>query len=114
MYGLISSTGRAAEAERRHSKGQPLFRLDSPRQQAAPRTRSPSAIAGVDARIVTAKAKIAAAEGQVQQAKGDYEQAVDELTPFRHPSSPYAQSALLATSSCRRSSETLLILGTSR
>src|SRR5215475_9663248 len=95
------------------TKGQPLFRLDSSKQEAALEVARRN-IAEIDARMVTAKAKIAAAEGQVQQAKGDYEQAVDELTPFRHPSSPYAQSALLATSSCRRSSETLLILGTSR
>jgi len=58
--------------------GQPLFRLDSSKQEAALEVAKRN-IAEIDARMVTAKAEIAAAEGQVQQAKGDYEQATDEL-----------------------------------
>jgi multidrug resistance efflux pump len=61
------------------TKGQPLFRLDSSKQEAALEVARRN-IVEVDARMVTAKAEIAAAKGQVQQAKGDYEQAVDELT----------------------------------
>jgi multidrug resistance efflux pump len=61
------------------TKGQPLFRLDSSKQEAALEVAKRN-IAEIDARMVTAKAEIAAAKGQVQQAKGDYEQAVDELT----------------------------------
>jgi len=61
------------------TKGQPLFRLDSSKQEAALEVAKRN-IVEIDARMVTAKAEIAAAEGQVQQAKGDYEQALDELT----------------------------------
>jgi multidrug resistance efflux pump len=60
-------------------KGQPLFRLDSAKQQAAVEVAKRN-IVEIDARMVTAKAEIAAAAGQVQQAKSDYEQALDELT----------------------------------
>src|SRR5215471_11492473 len=60
------------------AQGQPLFKLDSSKQEAALEVAKRN-IAEVDARMVTAKAEIAAAEGQVQQAKGDYEQATDEL-----------------------------------
>src|SRR5215467_2805010 len=60
------------------AQGQPLFKLDSSKQEAALEVARRN-IAEVDARMVTAKAEIAAAEGQVQQAKGDYEQATDEL-----------------------------------
>ena len=56
------------------AQGQPLFRLDSSKQEAALEVAKRN-IAEIDARMVTAKAEIAAAEGQVQQAKGDYEQA---------------------------------------
>jgi len=60
------------------ARGQPLFRLDSSKQEAALEVAKRN-IAEVDARMITAKAEIAAAEGQVQQARGDYEQALDEL-----------------------------------
>ena len=60
------------------TKGQPLFRLDSSKQEAALEVAKRN-IAEIDARMITAKAEIAAAEGQVQQAKGSYEQALDEL-----------------------------------
>jgi multidrug resistance efflux pump len=80
---LPETNGRVAEVHVGLSadvtKGQPLFRLDSSKQEAALEVAKRN-IAEIDARMVTAKAEIAAAEGQVQQAKGNYEQAMDELT----------------------------------
>ena len=80
---LPETNGRVAEVyvglSANVTKGQPLFRLDSSKQEAALEVAKRN-IAEIDARMVTAKAEIAAAEGQVQQAKGNYEQAVDELT----------------------------------
>jgi multidrug resistance efflux pump len=61
------------------TEGQPLFRLDSSKQEAALEVAKRN-IAEIESRMVTAKAEIAAAEGEVQKAKGEYEQAVDELT----------------------------------
>jgi multidrug resistance efflux pump len=60
------------------TKGSPIFRLDSAKQEAALDVARRS-IAEVDARMVAAQAEIAAAEGQVQQAKGAHDAAVDEL-----------------------------------
>jgi multidrug resistance efflux pump len=60
-------------------KGEPIFRLDSAKQEAALEVAKRN-IAEVDARMVTARAEIAASVGQVQEARGSYEQAVDELT----------------------------------
>jgi multidrug resistance efflux pump len=60
------------------TKGQPIFRLDSTKPEAALEVARRN-IAEIDARMVTAQAEIAAAEGQVQEAKGSYEQVVDEL-----------------------------------
>jgi multidrug resistance efflux pump len=60
------------------TKGAPLFRLDSAKQEAALETARRN-IAEIDARMVATQAEIAAAEGQVQQAKGAHEAAVDEL-----------------------------------
>jgi multidrug resistance efflux pump len=80
---LPETNGRVAEVyvglSAEVAKGQPLFRLDSSKQEAAFEVAKRN-IAEIDARMVMAKAEIAAAEGQVQQAKGNYEQAVDELT----------------------------------
>jgi multidrug resistance efflux pump len=79
---LPETNGRVAEVyvglSADVTKGQPVFRLDSSKQEAALEVAKRN-IAEIDARMVTAKAEIAAAEGQVQQAKGNYEQAVDEL-----------------------------------
>jgi multidrug resistance efflux pump len=59
-------------------KGQPIFRLDSQRAEAALEV-SNRQIAEVDAAMIVAQADIAAAEGQIQQARGAYKQALDEL-----------------------------------
>jgi multidrug resistance efflux pump len=59
-------------------KGQPIFRLDSSKQEAAIEVARRN-LKEIDAKMVMAKAEIAAAEGQLQEAKGSYEQAVDEL-----------------------------------
>src|SRR5262249_8842907 len=60
------------------TKGAPIFRLDSSKQEAALEVARRN-IAEIDARMITARAEIAAAEGQVQEATGAYEQALDEL-----------------------------------
>jgi multidrug resistance efflux pump len=59
-------------------KGQPIFRLDSSKQQAALELARKQ-VAEVDAAMVMAKADLAASEGQLQQAKSAYQQALDEL-----------------------------------
>lgn len=59
-------------------KGDPLFRLDSTRQQAALEVAS-RRITEIDAAMLMAQADIAAAEGQIQKAQGAYEQALEEL-----------------------------------
>lgn len=59
-------------------KGQPLFRLDQRKTEAALEV-AVREIAEVDAAMAVAQADIAAAEGQIQQAKGAYQQALDEL-----------------------------------
>ena len=60
------------------TKGSPIFRLDSAKQEAALELARRN-MAELDARMISAQAEIAAAQGQVQQAKGAYEAAVDEL-----------------------------------
>jgi multidrug resistance efflux pump len=60
------------------TKGSPIFRLDSAKQEAALELARRN-IAELDARMISAQAEIAAAQGQVQQAKGAYDAAVDEL-----------------------------------
>lgn len=59
-------------------KGQPIFKLDSARQEAAIDTAKKT-IAEVDAAMVVARSEVAGADGQIQQAKGDLQQAIDEL-----------------------------------
>lgn len=58
-------------------KGDPLFKLDSRRQEAAIETAR-ARIAEVDAALITAKADILTSQGKVDEAKGSYQQAVDE------------------------------------
>jgi multidrug resistance efflux pump len=76
------TSGRVAEIyvapSKQVTKGEPIFRLDSARQEAALELARRN-IAEIDARMVAAQAEIAAAEGQVQQAKSTYEAAQDEL-----------------------------------
>jgi multidrug resistance efflux pump len=59
-------------------QGDPIFTLDSTRQEAAVETARRK-VAEVDAAIVVAQADVLKAEGQVQEAKGAHQQAVDEL-----------------------------------
>jgi multidrug resistance efflux pump len=76
------TNGRVAEIyvtpSKEVTKGQPVFRLDSAKQEAALELARRN-IVQIDARMVAVQAEIAAAEGQVQQAKGAYEAAQDEL-----------------------------------
>jgi len=59
-------------------KGDPIFRLDSSKQQATYELNKRQ-VEEVDAAMVMAKADLAAAEGQLQQAQSAYQQALDEL-----------------------------------
>jgi multidrug resistance efflux pump len=80
------TNGRVAEvyvgASADVAQGEPIFRLDSAKQDAALEVAKRN-IAEIEARMVTARAEIAASEGQVQEAKGTYEVAVDELRTKR-------------------------------
>lgn len=60
------------------SKGSPIFRLDSSKQEAAVETARRK-IAEVDAAFVVARAEIQKAEGQLRVAQGERQQAMDEL-----------------------------------
>lgn len=80
---IISETnGRVAEIYVGTSgpvtKGMPLFRLDSSKQEAAVETARRK-IAEVDAQMLVAQADIQKAEGQLQEAKSAHQQTVDEL-----------------------------------
>ena len=59
-------------------QGQPIFKLDSSKQEAALELAK-RRVAEIDAAMIMARADIAAAAGQVQQAKGMLQQAIDEL-----------------------------------
>jgi len=59
-------------------KGQPLFKIDSKRQEAEIETAR-AHVVEVAAGMVTAQADILASEGKLQEAKGALEQAQDEL-----------------------------------
>ncbi|HTO63453.1 MAG TPA: biotin/lipoyl-binding protein [Bradyrhizobium sp.] len=59
-------------------KGDPLFKLDSRRQEAEVDTAR-ARIAEVDAAMVTARADILTSQGKLDEAKSDYQQALDEL-----------------------------------
>ncbi|MCP8937926.1 HlyD family secretion protein [Alsobacter sp. SYSU M60028] len=79
---LSETSGRVAEiyvgVTGDRKIGEPIFRLDSSRQDAALETAR-RRVAEVDASMVMAKADLAAADGQIQQAKGAYDQALEEL-----------------------------------
>jgi multidrug resistance efflux pump len=60
------------------TKGAPIFKLDSTKQEAAAETARRK-IAEVEAAFAVAKADVVKAEGQVRQAKGALQQAEDEL-----------------------------------
>ena len=59
-------------------KGDPLFKMDSTRQEAA-LERARLQVVEVDASMATAKADVLTSEGKLQEAKGALEQAQDEL-----------------------------------
>ena len=59
-------------------KGDPLFKMDSTRQEAA-LERARLQVVEVEAGVVTAQADILTSEGKLQEAKGALEQAQDEL-----------------------------------
>jgi multidrug resistance efflux pump len=63
-------------------EGQPLFRLDSAKQEAAVETARRK-IAEVDAEMTVARADVSKADGQVQQAQSAYQQTTDELETKR-------------------------------
>jgi multidrug resistance efflux pump len=79
---LPETNGRVAEVNLGVSgeikQGQPIFRLDSSKQEAAAETARRK-IAEVDAELVSARTDVAAAEGKIVEARSAYQQAVDEL-----------------------------------
>ena len=60
------------------SRGAPLFRLDSSKQEAAAESARRK-IAETDAEIQVARADVLKTEGQIQEAKSAYQQTLDEL-----------------------------------
>jgi len=60
------------------TKGAPIFRLDSSKQEAAVESARRK-IAEIDAELLVARADIVKADGQIQQAKSAHQQTVDEL-----------------------------------
>jgi len=79
---LPETNGRVAEIYVGSSgpiaKGDPIFRLDSSKQEAAVETARRK-IAEVEAELAVAPVEIAKAQGQLQEAKSAYQQALDEL-----------------------------------
>lgn len=79
---LPEGSGRVAEIYVGTSgpitKGAPIFRLDSSKQEAALETAR-RRIAEIEAAMVLAKAEIQKEEGRLQEAEGDQKQAQDEL-----------------------------------
>ena len=58
-------------------KGQPLFKLDSKRQEAEIETAR-AHVVEVEANTGTAKADVLTSQGKLDEAKSDYQQALDE------------------------------------
>ena len=79
---LSETNGRVAEVfvgpSSKVTKGEPIFRLDSSKQEAAVQTDRRK-IAEIDAEMVVARADVQKAEGQIQEAKSAYQQTLDEL-----------------------------------
>jgi multidrug resistance efflux pump len=78
---LPEINGRVAETfvelNQRVKEGQPLFRLDSTKQEAAVATAT-RRIEEIDASLVVAKSRLAEADGKIAQARGALQQATDE------------------------------------
>ena len=64
------------------SKGAPIFRLDSSKQEAAAESARRK-IAETDAEMLVARADVLKTEGQIQEAKSAHQQTVDELETKR-------------------------------
>jgi multidrug resistance efflux pump len=79
---LPETNGRVAEVyvgfSGRIKKGEPIFRLDSTRQEAEVETARRK-IAEVDAELVVAQTDILKAEAQLQEARSAHQQTLDEL-----------------------------------
>ncbi len=79
---LPEGAGRVAEVyvglRDKVKAGQPIFRLDSTKQEAALETARRQ-VAETDAAIVVAQTDLAAADGKIREAEGAYKQALDEL-----------------------------------
>ena len=79
---LPETNGRVAEVNLGISgpvtKGAPIFRLDSSKQEAAVESARRK-IAEIEAQMLVAQADVAKAEGQLQEAKSAHQQTVDEL-----------------------------------
>jgi multidrug resistance efflux pump len=79
---LPETNGRVAEVyvgfSGRVKEGDPIFRLDSSRQEAAVDTAKRK-VAEVDADLVQARIDVAKAESQIVEARSSFQQAVDEL-----------------------------------
>ena len=83
---LPESSGRVEEIyvnlRDKVKAGQPIFKLDSSKQEAALETAR-RRIAEVDAATEQAKVELEAADGKIQEAQGAYQQAIDELETKR-------------------------------
>ena len=79
---LPETNGRVAEINVRGSatvkRGDPIFRLDSAKQEAAVESARRK-IAEIDAQMVVARSDIVKADGQLQEAKSAHQQTLDEL-----------------------------------
>ena len=79
---LPETNGRVAEVYVGFSgnvtKGAPIFRLDSSKQEAAVEVARRK-IAEIEAQMLVARTDVVKADGQLQQAKSDHQQTVDEL-----------------------------------
>ena len=78
---LPETSGRVEEIYVDRDKvkaGQPIFKLDSSKQEAALETAR-RRIAEVDAALEQAQVELEAADGKIQEAQGAYQQAVEEL-----------------------------------
>lgn len=79
---LPETNGRVAEVyvgfSGRVREGDPIFRLDSSKQEAAVETARRK-VAEVDADLVHAQIDVARADSQIAEARSSYQQAVDEL-----------------------------------
>ena len=79
---LPETNGRVAEVFVGNSgpikKGDPIFRLDSSKQESAVETARRK-IAEVDAEMTVARVDVAKAEGQLKEAQSNHQQTLDEL-----------------------------------